>query len=196
MATPRSAIFNFSTVTVPVAIDWNDDLHFVATGLKNSFDVATVATGPGRSAQQLGAVYSHLSDRMETCFTELRLPDLSSTDCVESKLPKGIHGFIFQGKLRLLNFGEGPSSPWFDDLPPLGYLTSAAMIQANRRYMASNDIDGILRLSGEYPHFAKHIAISKEAIRRLHMLVHLPWTDESESFETRLADGEIIRSIA
>jgi len=190
MPISRSPKFDFYRITVPVIKDWHDDLHLVGFNLVGTFDVATIATGPGEDDLQIGAAHSHLSDRMQTCFAELHLPDLSAPNCPEPEFPRYINGFIIQGRLRLLELGQGPLSPWFDELPPLSFANSASMIRDNHGYLAFHAIDGILRLSGAYPDFTKHIALSEKAVKKLRLVFHLPWTDEADIFKLRVPDGK------
>ena len=67
------------------------------------------------------------------------------------------------------------------------------MIEANRAYLSKNGFDGILRYSGIYPNFLKHVAITPEAIGKLKQFIHVCSHEVSEDFYFWDLDGHVSR---
>jgi hypothetical protein len=167
--------FSFSKILIPAVVNWSEDLYFVTTGPNASpFDTDWMLDIPLKKNLKRGIVYSHLSDRVETCYDELKIKDPFPPYTLMLAFRRSRGGY-----LRLLDLRRATLNIGLDDLPPVSRISSSAMIKKNARFLEELDCDGILQCSDPNPFDHKYVALTGNGLSSLVIIENRPLGDPS-----------------
>ena len=130
--------YQFNNLTGLAPTTWNQDLHFVGTGMKYDYDLGWMSTAPNRRDFGAGVSGSHFSAKLQTSFGELHLTE---------PYPENTFHVTLGANLRLLDLRHVPDTTFSGQYYNADRGISCKIIDANREYLKSGNFDGILRYS-------------------------------------------------
>lgn len=153
--------FQFENLSGLAPATWNQDLHFIGTGMKYDYDLGWMSTAPNRRDFGDGVSGSHLSAKVETSFGELHL---------NYPYPENSYHVTLNANLRLLDLRNVPDANFSGLYYNADRGISCKIIEANRGYLRESGYDGILRYSRvalEDNKLEEVVALTPDAIGKL-----------------------------
>ncbi len=130
--------YQFQNLLGIAPANWNNELHFVGTGMLHDYDLGWMSTAPNRRDFASGASGSQFSSKFETSLGELHL---------NTPYPDNSFHFTLNANLRLVDLRNVPDANFSGQYYNADRSISCKIIEANRDYLKDNGYDGVLRYS-------------------------------------------------
>jgi len=153
--------YQFQNLSGLAPANWNNELHFVGTGMMRDFDLGWMSTAPNRRDFGPAVSGSQFSAKLETSLSELHLTQ---------PYPNNSFHFTLDANLRLLDLRNVPEANFSGQYYNADRSISCKMIEVNRDYLRDNGYDGILRHSKvalDYNKLEEVVAVTSDAIGKL-----------------------------
>ena len=153
--------YDFQNLSGLAPVDWNDDLHFIATGMTWDYDLRRMSTGDNRRDFGPGISGNQFSAKVETSFTELKL---------SAPYPDNSYHITLKPNLHLLDLRNVPDPVFSGKYYDANRSLSCEMLSQNLDYLHANGYDGVVRYSKpalEEERFEIVVAVTPDAIGKM-----------------------------
>jgi hypothetical protein len=153
--------YQFQNLSGLAPATWNNELHFIGTGIMHDYDLRWMSTAPNRRDFGAGVSGSQFSAKMETSLGELHLTQ---------PYPDNSFHVTLNANLHLLDLRKVPDANFSGQYYNDDRSVSCKIVEANRDFLNANGYDGILRYSKvalEGDKFEEVVAVTPDAIGKL-----------------------------